>query len=47
MNLRLKMMDFVFKMMHLGLKLAQFDAPDRMLMMSDERIICFDKCYLL
>lgn len=26
---------------------AQFDAPDHVLMMKDERIICFDKCYVL
>jgi len=31
----------------LRLQVAQLDAPDRVLMMSDERIICFDKCYLL
>ena len=28
-------------------EVAQFDAPDRVLMMADERIICFDKCYCL
>ena len=28
-------------------EVAQFDAPDRVLMMTDERIVCFDKCYLL
>ena len=28
-------------------RVEQFDVPDRVLMLDDERIICFDKCHIL